>query len=161
MAGINPTRTLKALKKNATILSLVLRDVDQTKATTARDGADGWTVLEIMCHLNDFEEIFTARDRLVAEQDLPAIQGYDPAQLLIQNDYKSQNFADVFASWLKQRRAHVEFLSGLTDEQWARYGNHPMWGNVSVLEMATLTGQHDSDHIEQIIRALGLSEAVL
>lgn len=161
MPALNPTRTINLLRKNPTTLSVILRGVDQAQAQSARDGADGWSVLEIVCHLNDYEEIFMARNQAIIAEDMPTLMTYDPPTLARERNYQGQDFKAVFASWIARRKAHLEFLSALTPEQLERTGVHPAWGQPSVHEAIIVTSQHDGDHIEQIIRALGLSEAVL
>ncbi|MDX2162182.1 MAG: DinB family protein [bacterium] len=161
MPALYPARALTAMKKNATILQAILHGVDQARATATRDGADGWNVLEIVCHLNDFEQIFFDRNRSMVEQDSPALRVYDVPGLAVENRYADQQFDQVWASWLQRRRAHLDFLAALPPEGWERVGLHPTWNAITVLDMATVVALHDGDHAEQIVRVLGLSPAVL
>ncbi len=160
MPALSPTRTLLALKKNATTLSVILKGVDHARAVSARDGSDGWTVLEVLCHLRDYENIFMSRNKLVLEADEPALPVYNPMTLAAENRYAEQDFLTVWNEWLELRRQHLDLLSRLTPEAWNRKGAHPTWGIVPILEMATITALHDGDHTEQIIRALGLSDVI-
>jgi len=43
----------------------------------------------------------------------------------------------------------------LSDEQWERRGQHPYFGETTILTQAVNNAIHDLDHIEQIARALG------
>lgn len=161
MPALNPTRTMNLMRKNTTTLSVILRGVDQAQAQASRDGAEGWSVLEIVCHLNDYEEIFMARNQAIVAEAMPTLATYDPPTLATERNYQGQDFKDVLSSWIARRKAHLEFLSALTPEQWERRGVHPTWGQPTINELIVVTSQHDGDHIEQIIRALGLSEAIL
>src|SRR5690349_21469698 len=97
-------RVLRSLRKNPAILNTVLRGIDQERAQTARDGADGWTVLEVVCHLRDFEHIFFERARLAAETDLPRWQSIDQLDRVKTNRYNEQNLVDVFEEYARTRQ---------------------------------------------------------
>ncbi len=157
MPAFSPQKALRDLVKTPVILNVVLRGVDQQQAVQARDGADGWSVLEILGHMNDYEAIFTERARLMLAGDNPALPGYDPNERVITNAYASQNLAEVFASYIARRREFVALLRALPAEQWLRTGIHRESGTMTIVELATNTTLHDVNHIEQIIKALGSS----
>jgi hypothetical protein len=152
-----PEKTLRDLPKTPVILNVILQGVDQQKAQTLRDGADGWSVLEVVCHMNDFEQIFTDRVRRIVESDLPYFESIDPNALARTNHYNEQSLSEVFASYVSRRREQLALLRALTPEQWQRKGVHYASGEQTIVELATNTTLHDVNHIEQIIKALGSS----
>lgn len=157
MPIFNPDKVLRDLPKTPIILNVVLRGVDQARAKSATDGADGWSVLEVVCHIHDFEQIFFDRAREIVESDRPQFGILDYAAWVVEHHYAEQNLADVFASYVSRRRAFLAYLRTLTPDQWARTGVHYSWGEMSVVDLATNTTLHDVNHIEQIIKALGTS----
>jgi hypothetical protein len=161
MPLLNAEKALRSLRKTPVILYGLLSDVDQERAQTATDGPDGWSVLYVVCHLRDFEDVFSGRARQMVETDLPQFQVVDHEALVQQNRYGEQDLRQAFDGFLEKRRAFVRLLEGLTGEQWARRGVHPQTGESTVLEIALNTALHDLNHLEQIARALGLSEALL
>ena len=158
MPIFTPEKALRDLPKTPNILGVILRGVDQQRAQTARDGADGWSVLEVVCHLNDFEQIFLERSRLIVETDTPRYPSVDQEALVQSNHYAEQNIVQAFGSYISRRRTHLAYLRGLTPDQWERRGIHPAAGEVTLIEHVTNTTLHDVNHIEQIVRALGLAQ---
>ena len=157
MPIFTPDKPLRDLPKTPVILNVILRGVDQARAQSATDGPDGWSVLEVLCHLNDYEQIFNDRVRLILGSDLPLLPGYNQLELVKTNHYADQNFAEVFASYVSRRRALLALLRGLSPEQWNRRGVHSVWGEVTIVEQMSYVPTHDLNHIEQIIKALGTS----
>lgn len=61
-------RHLQFMQQTLDILTHVLAPVSQSAATTLRDGHDGpkgWTVLEALCHVRDFDTIFRTRAEMI------------------------------------------------------------------------------------------------
>jgi len=160
MPMFTPEKALRDFQKTPLILSVILKDVSQKKAQTSRDGADGWTVLEVVGHMNEFEQAFFQRSRLIVETEMPKFPALDPEALAKSHHYNDQKLADVFASYVKTRRAHLAYVQVLTPEQWQRRGVHPASGEVTLVENVINTTLHDVNHIEQIIKALGVSKAL-
>lgn len=161
MPAFTPQKALRDLVKTPVILNVVLRGVNQQRAQEATDGADGWSVLEILGHMNDYEAIFPDRVRMALEQERPHFPGYDPEERARTLAYNQQDFAAVFASYVNRRREFVALLRGLTPEQWQRTGIHRESGELTVVEIALNSTLHDINHIEQIIKALGTSPDLL
>ncbi len=91
-----PTHPAKAQK----VLDVLLTGVNQSVATTLRDpddGEAGWTILDIVCHLRDFEQLWQRRVTRVLNEENPRFDPFDPNALVIQNDYANQDFAAVWA----------------------------------------------------------------
>lgn len=154
MPVFNGERVLLHLKKTPSIYALIMKDVDQVRASTARDGADGWTVLEVMAHLNDYEAIFTERTSAILDHENPALVGYDQAQLAIERNYAGKELAQVYSEWKARRQENIRFLSALPPEAWSRTGLHPSCGQITLLDLWLNTIAHDVNHAEQIIRSL-------
>jgi hypothetical protein len=151
---LSTEKALRSLRKTPAILDFVLRDVDQSRAQTARDGKDGWNVLEVVCHLNDLETIYTERARLILAQDNPHFAPVDQVGLVAANRYAEQHFRQMLARFHEKRGQFLALLEGLTPEQWERHGVHPETGDTTLRELAVNTALHDLNHIEQIVKAL-------
>jgi hypothetical protein len=77
--------------------------------------------------------------------------------LAVHRNYAGQSLHDTLESYLTKRREFIQLLEGLSDEQWARQGNHQQQGEVTVLTLAVNTALHDVDHIGQILQAINYS----
>jgi hypothetical protein len=154
-------RAHRSMRKTPVIINAFLRDVTQEWAQTARDGEDGWTVLEIMCHVRDFENINYERARSMVETDLPHWPRVDHLALVGSNAYAQQNLSAVLSNYIEIRQEFVNWLVGLPDEAWGRKGVHADLGEINLAESVINTVLHDLNHIEQLVRALELSQAVI
>ena len=157
MKGMPNDWLLEGLEKSGQILDLVLSGVTQEEAQTIRDGAEGWSVLEIMCHLRDYQDIFATRIRRMLEEDNPMFELYDEAArmaMVVENDYAKQNLRSVVADFRSTRRELINRLSSLRDDQWNRVGSFAEDDEVDIAMPVAHTMLHDGDHTEQIARIL-------
>ncbi len=162
MSILNPQKALRGLPQSPTILKALLASVSQQQAIQATDGEDGWSVLYIICHLRDYEDIFGERIRWLLEQDEPTYPfPLNNDELIEVNQYGVQDLQLTFGAYIDKRRALINRLKTLTPEQWERSGTFPTGNRVTVVEMAVNIILHDHNHIEQIVRALGLADQVL
>ena len=145
------------MAQSAGTLAHILADVNQAQARTIRDGADGWNVLEILCHLRDYQAIFAERMRRILEEDLPNFRLYDERarlEMVIENDYANQDLREVLDDYLAARRGIIERLAPLTEDQWRREGKFADDDVVDLTMPVVHTLLHDADHTEQIARIL-------
>lgn len=147
-------RHLTLMEHSCGILGHILKGVSPETATTLRDGPDGWTVLEVVCHLRDYDAIFRERAALMVEQDYPTLPAPDHEAMVIERNYNGQNLAQVYQTLAQSRRRTIEFFTGLTEAQWSRSGHHPERGHFTMLDAAIQVGTHEVNHLEQITRIL-------
>ena len=149
-----PTHPAKSQK----VLEVLLDGVDQTTAAALRDPNDGdagWTTLDVVCHLRDFEQVWQRRLQMALTQDNPPFEPFDPNALVTANDYAGQDFAQVWAERTALRAESIAMLDAITDEQWSRTGLHARFGSLTIIELKFQLPLHDLDHAEQIARILG------
>lgn len=147
-------RHIVLMAKTLDTLGNVLKTISDDDATRYTDGPDGWCVLEVLCHLRDFDEIFHQRAVQIVEKNQPMLTRYDHEALAIERRYREQNITQVYVDLVKSRRAFIEFFAALTDEQWDRAGIHPESGVFTLTDALMQVGHHDANHIEQITRIL-------
>ena len=125
MKGLPHDWLLEGLEQSCSILGHVLAGVTQEQAQSIRDGADGWTVLEIMCHLRDYQDIFATRIGRMLAEDNPRFKLYDETArmaMVVENDYANQDLKSVVAAYRSTRHELIHHLSALSDDQWTRIG---------------------------------------
>lgn len=145
---------LSQLEKGVSILRNIVHEVSDEALTGYRDSGTGWTVLEVMCHLRDFEELFLERARMTVEEDNPALPFPDPDGLAAQEKYNEDNPALVLAHWIALRKEHHAYLSDCAESDWERPSVHPTRGKFTLHDQLFLTVWHDTNHVEQIMRIL-------
>ncbi len=142
------------MNKTVRMLGNVLQNVSQEQAATLRDGDDGWTVLEVVCHLRDYSNIFYERAQMMLNDEYPDLPAYDHEALAVERAYNQQDLREVYADMNRQRKQIVRFFLKLTDAQWQCAGTHPEKGHFTMTDAALQFGTHDADHLEQITRIL-------
>ncbi len=150
-------RHIALMRTTVAILGNVLEPVTQERATTLRDandGAKGWTVLEVVCHLRDFDGFFYDRTVMMLEQEHPQLPSYDHEALAIERNYNGQQLRDAYEDLRQSRQRFVAFFQALTDAQWERAGIHPERGHFTMTDAVMQVGLHDATHLEQITRIL-------
>jgi len=156
MSDLNDIRQrhIDLMEKTAETLGHVLKNVNFDQATTLRDGPEGWTILEILCHLRDFDKIFRARVEMMLNEEHPDLPAYDHEQMAIDKAYNDEDFAYAFDGYTTSRSRTKALFESLTEEQWNRSGIHPERGEFSLTDAVIQVGHHDITHIEQITRML-------
>jgi len=147
-------RHIRLMRLTCDTLGNILAGMSGETATTLRDGPDGWTVLEVVCHLRDFDQYFFGRVKLMLNGDYPLLPAYDHEQIAIEGNYNQQNLQQAYAELRESRQMFAAFFEGLTEGQWALAGVHPENGHWTMLDSLVQVGSHDVTHLEQITRIL-------
>ncbi len=106
-------RCLWMAQNNLQLLAHLLANVSQETAVTLRDpndGDKGWTTLEVVCHLRDFDEFFRLRAMMMREQDNPTLPAYDHEAIAIERRYNAQNLTAVFTDFQAKRAQFIAFF---------------------------------------------------
>ncbi len=148
---------LDAFKSTPETLSALLEGVSQKTAQSARGGDEGWSVVEVLCHLRDAEEIGIQRDRKMMEEANPEIAGYDQEELARERVYAAQDLKKALSDFTRMREEHVQLLEKLTPAEWERPGNHREVGPITIFGHILHMACHDAIHCAQIARQLGKS----
>ena len=141
---------LDALRVTPDTLTGLLAGVTQTQAQKAKGGDEGWSVVEVLCHLRDASEYAIQRVTLMRDRDNPEILPYDQEKLAIERNYAAQDVRAVLASFTALRRQHIAILEGLSPEGWNRTGNHAELGTITIFAHTLHIVSHDAIHCAQI-----------
>ena len=142
------------LENNLKSVGALLHLAAPAALTTYRDGGDGWTALEVLCHLRDLEEVVIERARLTVEEDNATLPLPDPDALAAERRYNEQDVETVLREWRARRAAYLSYLQARPESDWDRVGLHPRRGPLTLLDQLIFAPMHDSIHIEQMTRVL-------
>jgi hypothetical protein len=151
---LTPAKALRSLRKNSLLVAHLVSGLTQEQAEQWRDGADGWRIIDIICHLRDMEPLFRARVEDTVNQPGVIFRTRDQNEMAAEAAAVPQDLQVAVAEFQASRASHITMLEGLTDEQWLLTGSHPQQGPATVLEVAVNTALHDVDHMEQILHCL-------
>ena len=125
------------------------------EALSFRPAPGEWSVVEILRHLGDTEEVRHTRfDRMLAE-DNPII---DRPRTLPPGERDSEDALALLARYERFRTRAIERLDVMSEEQWRRVGtqlpdpqvNRTAPQPTSVLNESQKILRHSADHVQQI-----------
>jgi hypothetical protein len=154
---LTPYKALRTLRKTSVLLRTVVAPISPTDAQTFRSAPDGWRVLDIVCHLRDYECVLLERVQVMLQQEHPLLPTTDNATLVARYQPADPDFQRVVAELAAYRQELLHVLESLSAEQWQRTGRHPTQGRGTLLEVAINAGLHDIDHIEELVRCVTAS----
>ena len=148
---------IEMLSAKPETLAGLLRGVSDAQARIAIGGDEGWSVIEVLCHLRDAEEFSLARTKAMRDQNNPEIIGYDQAALAVERKYSEADMASALAEFTRLRAEHIAVHAALMPEEWNRPGFHNEIGEITIFTHAIHKTFHDAIHCAQIARQLSIS----
>ena len=145
---------LESQAQTPKILAEVVGNASDARLTE-RPAPGKWSVGEILAHLAE-DEIATAwRYRQMVEHSGIELAGFDQDLWAKIGNYRGRDPRESLALFKLLRCANLEFLHGLSSEQWNCFGIHAERGRITVMDLTTHMAGHDANHIAQIRRILG------
>jgi len=115
-----------------------------------RVNPDKWSIHEILQHLADCELMFASRCRLIAFEDHPHLAPFDQDRWAIGKAREKESAADALDRFNTLRRTQILLYKSSPEDAFARTGNHPERGEVSLQITFETCGGHDVNHLRQI-----------
>jgi hypothetical protein len=112
-----------------------------------------WSMLEVLCHLRDVEQLFVERYGKIANRDRPQLRMIDQDALAAKLRYNEDDPAVALREFQAFRAETVALLSALAQQSWERVGLHPKRGDYSIAANAVMHVAHDANHLARL-RAL-------
>lgn len=147
-----PRELIEALKSTPETLKGLLGQVNEVQARSAKGGDENWSVVEVICHLRDAEEISFQRMQAMRDQDHPKIFGYNQEELARERNYNEIDMYTALDAFIRFREQHIAALSGLSPEGWERGGQHNELGDITIFAHTLHKVSHDAIHCAQIAR---------
>jgi hypothetical protein len=145
---------IQMLEKTLQTWHSLLKPLSHETATTLRDGADGWTTLEILCHVHEYDMIFLQRAQQVLAGGNPTFTVYDVDALARDKGYNQRSIMRALGELDEARTALLVFYRSVGDDDWGKIGTHPNYGEQSLMKMLAQAAHHNIDHLEQATRVL-------
>jgi DinB superfamily len=125
----------------------------------ARPIAGKWSTLEVVCHLNDFEPVYSDRFRRVIALKTPLLMVADENEYMKFLNPQDRDLNEELAMIEATRIATARLLRTLPAEAWDRYGIHSENGKKTLADLVKSAGNHIPNHIkfiEEKRKALGV-----
>ncbi len=117
-----------------------------------------WCVKEILCYLQDADQLTTKRIRIMLEDDEPFLQAFNPQELAIEHDYKGTPWQEARLRFLEARQNNLQLLASLQPIQWLKGAIHQERGHVTIQDLAESLQQYSQTYLEQIRHVLWLAK---
>ena len=147
LESILPKMEATHAKFKAFVLGLDAEAVQQPSA------ANPWNPREITGHLVDAERAHRRFIEAVASGNPPAkLENFDLNAWNAGRIAKraNQTLAELLAAYDQERAATIAVLQGLPDDAWAKEGDHPALGHVTVEYVARIIGLHERGHLQEM-----------
>ncbi len=148
------TNLMDALRASPEVFSALLYGVTQEQAQAARGGDKQWSVVQVVCHLRDNEQIRLERIRLMRAQDNPHIAAYDQEKLAKERNYAAEGLGTALGAFLRNRYNVIAEFESLSPAEWERTGQHQEQGSITIADQLVRAVTHDTIHARQIARQL-------
>ena len=102
-----------------------------------------WSIHEVICHLADFELVYTDRIKCILAEDNPTLPGRDPDAFAETLTYDSRHIATELNLIEAIRKHTAEILRTLSSDQWEFTGTHSVDGPLSVVELVDFEPQRN------------------
>ncbi len=145
---------VEALKSVPAQVRELLADLsDETLRRPAPDG--GWSIVEIAGHVRDYAEVEYRRLYMMATQNDPVLPSFDHDASVSAHGYRSAPLAPILDEMAAHRMRTVELLTTLVNWNWARSGQHPVNGRISIRQYVEDIIHHNQVHLADIARLRG------
>jgi FMN phosphatase YigB (HAD superfamily) len=115
-----------------------------------------WSPIQIVCHLLESEQtVQRLRLERIRTEDNPFIAAPKPPLGPREAGVCDEDGLQTAERFLRERLITLEFLRGLSPQEWSRRARHSIFGPTTLLEMAHFTAQHDRLHINQLCQTIG------
>ncbi|CAN5242176.1 DinB family protein [soil metagenome] len=126
----------------------------------ARPVPGKWSILEVIGHLADSDQIWAHRIKRVIAEELPLLIGYDETKFAASLGYHQLDLNEVLDLSERTRRQLAQIIRNLKPEALLREGIHSERGKVNLREMLEIEIEHFEHHLRFLLekrQALGVS----
>jgi uncharacterized damage-inducible protein DinB len=133
-------------------ISLVQASVEglSDKQLRTRCEPGKWSIHEVVCHLADFEIVYTDRIKCILAEDNPPLPGRDPDDFEKTLAYDARTIESELKLIDAVRTHTAEILKAISSDQWEFMGTHSVDGPISIVELVERITDHVHHHLKFI-----------
>ena len=124
------------------------------KSLHKRPEPNKWSVAEIVAHLAETELVLGWRYRSIVEKNGVVLQPFEQDDWAKNSRYEKSDIKEMLEMYAVVRKANLNFLNGLSKEQWENFGMHQERGKETIRHIVNLEAGHDINHLKQIEKIL-------
>ena len=148
-------KSIEILERTPDVLIAMLQNIS-ADWTSNNEGKDSWSVYDIVGHLIHGEKTdwIPRLEIILSDKQDKTFEPFDRFAQFKENEGKSlTQLLDEFKRLRKKNLEHLR-LKGLSDKDYEEKGIHPVFGEVTLLQLLSTWTVHDLNHIAQISRVM-------
>ena len=114
----------------------------------------GLAAVEVLCRLQDWEEITGQRVWRTLHEESPELEGFDDSFWSIEHDYLLRDGLAALEAFAISRASLVAMLAGIDDETWNRTAELSGYGAMTLRELVEQRVSYDAEQIAELDEAL-------
>jgi hypothetical protein len=149
------TYLLAGLTASPALVATTVRGI-APEIADRRPAPDRFTVREMVAHLADWDTVWLERVRRMITEDEPILASQDPDDRARDQRYDAFSLEHWVERFETNRATFVDFLRGLSLDEWERTGFRDGVGGCTVGEIAVMALGHDTGHhlqLAEMVRA--------
>jgi rubrerythrin len=145
----NPLDTLSLLQKNADELKRLAEPLSE-KQLTRKPNAMDWSIRDHIAHFYDTQVMLDTRVILMLEHDNPEVTALAVYEFATDKGRHLTTAHGILSAFVAKRTRCVANLQALPLEDLWRPGQHPEFGQLTVLRQAAYLAYHELSHLSEI-----------
>jgi hypothetical protein len=142
---------VEALRSMPAELRRLLHDVPD-EALRRRPADGGWSMIEVAGHLRDYAELEYRCLYMMSTQHDPVLPLIDNDASVRDHGYQSADLESILAGVEEFRAETVALLTTLVNWNWARSGQHFLYGRLSIRQYVERIIEHHAEHLADLRR---------
>ncbi|MFC0181742.1 DinB superfamily protein [Pseudarcicella hirudinis] len=142
---------LSRLQFQHLVLDSLLENVSSEKIST-RPESGKWSILENICHLGRYQEIFLERIELVLQGEKPLFERYDATLDDGFTEWTKKDFEEILQELKISRISMIQRISALSEEEELHSGSHPVYGDMTIRAWCDFFLLHEAHHLFTILK---------
>lgn len=145
----NPLDILSLLQKNADDLKMLAKPLSEEQLTQ-RPNANDWSIREHIAHFYDTQVMLDTRVKLMLEYDNPELVALAVYEFATDDGRHPTTANEILSAFVDKRTKCVNKLQSLPLEDLWRPGQHPEFGQLTILRQAAYLAYHEVSHLSEI-----------
>lgn len=145
----DPVDTLLLLQKNADDLKRLTEPLSEEKLIQKPNERD-WSIREHIAHFYDTQVMLDTRVKLMLEHDNPELVALAVYEFATDDGKHPNTGHEILSAFVDKRTKCVDKLRTLPIEDLWRPGQHPEFGQLTLLRQAAYLAYHEVSHLSEI-----------
>ena len=146
---VNPLDALSLLQKNADDIKRLAQPLSEEQLSQ-RPNENDWSIREHIAHFYDTQVMLDTRVKLMLEHDNPDLVALAVYEFATDDGRHPTTTHEILSAFEDKRTKCVNMLHTLPFEDLWRPGQHPEFGQLSILRQAAYLAYHEVSHLSEI-----------